>query len=81
MKNGSKVLIALAAGLAAGAILGVLFAPDGGKETRKKIVDSGKDLVDSGKDLFDGAKKKIYNGASKIAELKEEALRKAEHVI
>jgi len=47
MKNTSKILIALGAGLAIGGILGVLFAPDKGSETRKKISDTGKKLADT----------------------------------
>lgn len=39
-----KVMTGLFAGLAAGAILGILFAPDKGKETRKKISKKGTDL-------------------------------------
>jgi hypothetical protein len=46
MKTYSKILIALGAGLVAGTIIGVLFAPDKGSETRKKITDSGKKLSD-----------------------------------
>lgn len=42
MKNTSKVLIALGAGLAIGGILGVLFAPDKGVNTRHKIAENGK---------------------------------------
>ncbi len=42
-----KVLLGVLAGVAAGAILGILFAPDKGYETRKKIVKSGKDLTDN----------------------------------
>ena len=46
MKNTSKVLIALGAGLAIGGILGVLFAPDKGENTRNKIAENGKKLAD-----------------------------------
>jgi len=47
MNDNSKVVIALLAGLAAGAALGILFAPDKGAETRDKLTDSLKKLGDS----------------------------------
>jgi len=47
MKDNSKVVIALMAGLAAGAVLGILFAPDKGNETRDKLSESLKNLGDS----------------------------------
>ena len=60
MKNTSKILTAIAAGAAAGAILGVLFAPDKGTETRKKISKKSGDVADSLKhkfnDFVDGLK-------------------------
>jgi len=46
MKNTSKILVALGAGLAIGGLLGVLFAPDKGSVTRHKIADSSKKLAD-----------------------------------
>ncbi|HWD88649.1 MAG TPA: YtxH domain-containing protein [Mucilaginibacter sp.] len=47
MNDNTKVMVALLAGLAAGAALGILFAPDKGTETRDKLTDSLKKLGDS----------------------------------
>lgn len=44
--NTGKVLLGLLAGIAAGATLGILFAPDSGASTRKKISKKGQDYVD-----------------------------------
>lgn len=51
--NGGKVFLGLLAGIAAGALLGVLFAPDKGTETRRKISQKGKDFVDDVKHRYD----------------------------
>jgi gas vesicle protein len=37
MSDNTKVMVALLAGLAAGAALGILFAPEAGAETRDKL--------------------------------------------
>ena len=47
MKDSGKVITALLAGLAAGTVLGMLFAPEKGSETREKINDSLADLGDA----------------------------------
>jgi len=52
MKKGN-LLVGIAAGLAVGAALGVLFAPAKGSETRKKIAGKGNDLADALKKKFD----------------------------
>jgi len=52
MKKGN-VLLGVLTGLAAGAILGILFAPAKGSETRKIITDRGNDLSESLKKKFD----------------------------
>lgn len=44
--NSGKVALGVLAGIAAGAILGILFAPDKGSETRKKIIKKGSDSID-----------------------------------
>lgn len=50
MNDNSKVLVALLAGIAAGAALGILFAPEKGTETRDKLTESLKKLGDSLRD-------------------------------
>ena len=52
MNSGSKVLLGVLAGAAAGAVLGVLFAPDKGIETRKRIGEGSKDIATNLKDKF-----------------------------
>lgn len=44
MTNDQKVVLGFLCGLAAGALAGVLLAPESGAETRKKIADKAKDL-------------------------------------
>jgi gas vesicle protein len=82
-----KVILGAVAGLAAGAILGVLFAPDKGSVTRKKIMDKGhdyaddltmkyKDFVNSISEIFQGAKEDaqelVDKGKTKYDEMKQE---------
>lgn len=74
MNNTSKIVLGVLAGAAAGAILGILFAPDKGESTRKKIAESGSGLADSLKskideflDLFNSsvANEKVRSNGSK----------------
>ncbi len=48
--NSGKVFLGVLAGLAAGAALGVLFAPEKGSVTRKNISNKGEDYLDDIKD-------------------------------
>ena len=42
----SKVALGILAGLATGTILGILFAPEKGTDTRKKIANKSKDSLE-----------------------------------
>lgn len=59
MNNTCKILTAIAAGAATGAIMGFLFAPDKGSETRRKINEQGKKIADDVKDTFRKGKEKF----------------------
>jgi gas vesicle protein len=64
MNKTGKILAAVAAGAAVGAILGVLFAPDKGSETRRKINEQGKKFAGDLRERF-------REGKAKFDDLKE----------
>ncbi|MCF8239641.1 MAG: YtxH domain-containing protein [Saprospiraceae bacterium] len=91
MDNG-KVILGFLAGGAIGAILGILFAPDNGKNTRKKISKKSNKLVESLEDKFhefadsmtgkieemmSDAEKAGQNGKTKAKELLSDATKSA----
>ncbi|MBI5371935.1 MAG: YtxH domain-containing protein [Sphingobacteriales bacterium] len=72
MKNTSKILIALGAGMAIGGILGVLFAPDKGVNTRQKIAENGKKIAEKFKNRVKAGKEKMEEHLSRVnGELEE----------
>ncbi len=72
MNTLTKIAIAAGAGLVSGAVLGVLFAPDKGENTRKKITDSGKKLTDTVKDKMSNLKVNIKGKTEAVKEGMEE---------
>lgn len=80
MKSG-KIILGALAGLAVGATLGILFAPDKGRKTRKKIIGGAKDLKDkmakAAKDLGKKAEDMKDLAAEKLNEAGNSAKQKA----
>jgi len=85
--NAGKMILSIAAGVAAGAIIGVLLAPDKGTETRRKISEKTNDYADGLKtkfndfiesmmDKFDSVKSEAENlahkGVSKAEQMKSD---------
>jgi gas vesicle protein len=68
--NGGKMILGLLVGVAAGALLGVLFAPEKGTDTRRKISQKSKDFVDEVKNKYDEFVKGVNE---KIDSVKQEA--------
>jgi gas vesicle protein len=66
--SSGKVVLGLLAGIAAGAVLGILLAPEKGKDTRNKISKKGKDYTDSLKDKFTEFKESITEKFDKVKE-------------
>jgi gas vesicle protein len=68
--NTGKVIGAIFLGAAIGGALGILFAPDKGTETRKKISKKGHDLTDAVKEKFDAIVDKFKK---EVADVQEQA--------
>lgn len=63
MDNTGKVIVGVLAGIAAGAALGILFAPNKGSETRGRIAGSVKDM---GRKIKDGTEEFIHDATARI---------------
>lgn len=68
MNDNTKVVVALLAGLAAGAALGILFAPEKGTETRDKLSESLANLGDSIKETAANEIDKLVGLKDKVVE-------------
>lgn len=60
-----KSILAITAGFAAGAVVGILFAPRKGAKTRSKITNQGKEIVNE-------LKGKVKESQDAIDEIKNE---------
>ena len=76
MTESGKIVTAVAVGALAGIITGILFAPDKGSETRKKIADTARKVADNvketataGADMVTNLKNKFTNKREMHAEM------------
>ncbi|MCU0350231.1 MAG: YtxH domain-containing protein [Flavobacterium sp.] len=76
MKNGN-VILGILGGVAVGAIAGVLFAPDKGSKTRKKIKNKITDKKDDLKAEFEDFLSKIEDKYLEASEKTKEVVEKA----
>lgn len=80
--NTGKALLGLLAGVAAGALIGILFAPDKGCDTRKKIAKKGKDYADDLtvklNDLMEDVSEKVDSVVKKVKEFTEKETENAQ---
>ena len=76
----SKVLLGVVVGLAAGAMAGILMAPDSGSNTRKKLSDRGQGMVDDLKgkfnDFLDGFMSNVETVKDDAADIADRAKNK-----
>jgi gas vesicle protein len=72
--NSIKLVGALVLGTAIGAALGILFAPDKGSETRKKIANKSSDLTDNIKEKLDDLMSEVKKEVEVVKNKAEEVL-------
>ena len=64
-----KIILGVLGGVAVGALLGVLFAPEKGDKTRKKIMEKSNDYADELKDKLDSL---LGTVTSKVDKMRKE---------
>ena len=81
MNENGKVATALLAGLAAGAVIGFLFAPDKGSETRDKINESLSDLGDALKERAEEQFDQLSDLKEKLVSLVKSKISEGEAIL
>ena len=56
-------------GLVTGVVLGIMFAPDKGSETRRRVAKAGEDVKHTFTDMIDGAKEGCETIRTKVNNL------------
>ena len=80
--SSGKVFLGLLAGVAAGALAGILFAPAKGSRTRKKMLRNAGNYTDSLKDKFDefvdSINEKVEKVKDEVSDFAEKKMAKPE---
>jgi gas vesicle protein len=66
MEKNNKIILALGIGAAAGAILGILFAPNKGVETRSKIKNAGVKLNDNIQESLNKSRNRFLSASNSL---------------
>lgn len=78
--SSGKVVLVLLAGVAAGALAGILFAPAKGSKTRRRIMNKGENYADSLKDklndLLDKTNRKFEKVKEEVTDFTEKKMGK-----
>jgi gas vesicle protein len=64
--NTDKILIGILAGFAAGAVVGILFAPDKGSNTRKKITEKGNAVASDLESKYSNLKSEVSKTIDRV---------------
>jgi len=75
--DSTKAIVALLTGLAVGAVLGVLFAPSSGEETRGLISEKANDLTDNLKDKYQSVKEQVLAQKDELVDYKDRVVDQA----
>ena len=75
MARTGSLLAGVLLGAAAGVVLGVLFAPEEGKETRKKLIKKVGDLAEQAKDTYDNISSQVRE---KYDQIRDKAVEKTD---
>ena len=81
MNSNGKAVAAMLAGLAAGTVLGILFAPEKGSETRDKLGDSISDLGDVLKERFEEQYEQLNDLKERVISTLKTKSQEIEHAI
>lgn len=80
--NTGKVLLGVLAGVAAGALVGILFAPAKGSRTRRRILRQGENYVDGLKEKFneyaDSISAKLEKASADVSKFAKKSKEKLE---